>query len=185
MTKPDSVASDTDTLPDTSKEINEWPYREDERLARAGTILLVEDEDFVRRVTCEVLRAAGYAVLSAKNATEALDTYDQQREVIALLLTDVVLPGESGRELARKLIRRDATLKVLFVTGYGEQITPHAENGAGPEAKNEELLAKPFSTALLLRRIAELLGPHPNKIDETCYTREHQSRRACDIAQHA
>lgn len=163
------------------KEVNECSYD----CARAKTILLVEDQDFVRRVTGEVLRAAGYAVLSAKNAIEALCIYDRQCEAIELLLTDIVLPGESGRELARKLRCRDASLKVLFVTGYGEQIAREAEN----EAKNEELLAKPFSTAVLLRRITELLGQHPNTFDRTRYeiryAEQHQSTRACDIAQPA
>ncbi len=64
------------------------------------------------------------------------------------MLTDVVLPGETGRVLAAKLRRAKAELKVLLVTGYSEEMMV-------PEAKNEECLRKPFSTAVLLRRIQD------------------------------
>ena len=62
----------------------------------AETILFVEDEAFVREVTCEVLRSAGYRVLVANNAAEAAGIYDQRRGEVELLLSDVVLPGEMG-----------------------------------------------------------------------------------------
>ena len=89
----------------------------EEPLAYAETILLVEDEQFVREVTSEVLRSAGYMVLVAKNAAEAIGVYERSRAGVGLLLTDVVLPGESGHALATRMRRDNPRLKVLFVTG--------------------------------------------------------------------
>lgn len=89
---------------------------DEEMLAGAETILFVEDEAFVRDVTCKVLRSAGYRVLTAKNAAEAVRVYDARRGEVELLLTDVILPGETGRVLAGRLRRKDPELKVLLVT---------------------------------------------------------------------
>lgn len=122
-----------------------------EQLVGTGQILFVEDEAFVRDVTCEVLRDAGYHVLTAKNAVEARQAYDQDGGGVELLLTDVVLPGENGRTLAEKLRRESPRLKVLFVTGYAEQMKASA-------GECEDLLAKPFSTGMLLRKVRHLLG---------------------------
>ena len=119
-----------------------------ERLA--GTILFVEDEVFVREVTSEVLRSAGYLILAATNAAEAVCVYDAHRGEIDLLLTDVVLPGETGRGLAERLRRENPGLKVLLVTGYSDQMPL-------PGAKHEECLAKPFSAEMLLGRVRQLL----------------------------
>jgi two-component system cell cycle sensor histidine kinase/response regulator CckA len=116
-----------------------------------GTILLVEDEAFVRDVTCEVLRSSGYRVLVARNAVEAQRQYDQWRGKVDLLLTDVILPGESGRLLAGKLKQANPELKVLLVTGYLEQM-------GSREADQEECLAKPFSSGVLLGRVRQTLS---------------------------
>jgi two-component system cell cycle sensor histidine kinase/response regulator CckA len=131
---------------------------DEEAMAGAETILLVEDEAFVREVTCEVLRSAGYRVLTAKNAAEAVSVYEAQRGEVGLLLTDVVLPGETGRALARRLRRESPELQILLVTGYGEQMEfNEAKQEARFEAKWEECLAKPFSSEVLLGRIRRLL----------------------------
>jgi two-component system, cell cycle sensor histidine kinase and response regulator CckA len=127
-----------------------------------ATILLVEDEAFVREVTGEVLRSAGYQVLAASSAAEAESLFDACRGEMQLLLTDVVLPGETGRVLAEKLRREKAELKVLLVTGYAEEM-------AALEASQMECLRKPFSTVVLLRRVRQLLdhpGPGSDGIPE-------------------
>jgi two-component system cell cycle sensor histidine kinase/response regulator CckA len=130
-----------------------------ETMAGAETILLVEDEAFVREVTCEVLRSAGYRVLTAKNAAEATGFFDVQCGEVELLLSDVVLPGETGRVLAGKLRRQNPRLKVLLVTGYGEQMgLLETVDGAKHEVEREQCLAKPFSSEVLLRRVRQLLG---------------------------
>ncbi len=123
-----------------------------ELLTGTETILLVEDEAFVREVTHEVLESAGYCVVTARNAMEAL-TERERMSHVDLLLTDVVLPGKSGRALARDLRSRQPGLAVLFVTGYATQL---AEIETVQPA--EACLPKPFSAAVLLRKLRELLN---------------------------
>jgi len=133
------------------EDANGWARGADEETLRgAETILFVEDEAFVRDVACEVLRSAGYRVLAARNATEAILSYDARRGEVELLLTDVVLPGETGLALAGRLRREDPELKVLLVTGYAEQMGRR-------EAQHEKCLAKPFSTEALLQSVRHLL----------------------------
>ncbi len=115
------------------------------------TILVVEDEAFVRDVTCEILRSAGYNVLSATDASEAESIFCGVEEKVALLLTDIVLPGENGRLLAQRLYRVSPSMTVLFVTGYAEQM----DVGAGHPWS---CLAKPFSAATLLKQVESLVG---------------------------
>ena len=114
-------------------------------------ILLVEDELFVREVACEVLRSAGYQVLAAKDAAEAVRMYELRKGNVDLLLSDVILPGETGLALAGTLRRKNPMLKVLLVSGYGEQI-------ARLEVAGEEYLGKPFSSEALLRWVRQILG---------------------------
>jgi two-component system, cell cycle sensor histidine kinase and response regulator CckA len=119
---------------------------------RTETILLVEDEAFVREVTAEVLKSAGYKVLTSKSAGEAVGAYEEALDHIDLLLTDVVLPGESGRTLARKLRSHDPSLPVLLITGYGEQMAM-----SGTEAEGMQCLPKPFSAPILLKKVQQIL----------------------------
>ena len=143
-----------------------WRSCDDDRGANdAPTILLVEDEAFVREVTSEVLRSSGYAVLTAGNATEAARQYEEHRYEISLVLTDVILPGQTGLALAAGLRRENPDLKVLFVTGYPEQIK---------EMDEEDCLAKPFSTDVLLARVDQLLSS-----PEFCSVEEDLTMPAC------
>lgn len=123
---------------------------EKETLDGAETILFVEDEAFVREVTSQVLRSAGYRVLTAKNAAEAIRIYDQRSSEVELLLTDVVLLGETGRVLAAKLRQANPALNILLVTGYAEQMGLQ-------DGDPEECLAKPFSSEVLLWRVRRQL----------------------------
>ena len=79
-----------------------------------GTILLVEDESFLREVTCEILESAGYRVLKTRNAAEATSTFGEYKSIVRLLLTDVVLPGQNGRDLAHDLRSVCPKLKIHF-----------------------------------------------------------------------
>lgn len=112
-------------------------------------ILLVEDEDFVRNVTCEVLRHAGYEVFTARNAGEAARIFAEWKDSVALLIADVVLPGRTGRHLARELRALQPELKVILTSGYpqGRLVVPDSEAG--------ELLylEKPFSLEALIRKV--------------------------------
>jgi CheY-like chemotaxis protein len=83
-----------------------------------GTILLVEDESFLREVTCEILESAGYRVLKARTAAEAISAFDEYKTIVRLLLTDVVLPGQNGCDLATDLRSISPKLKIIFTSGY-------------------------------------------------------------------
>ena len=117
---------------------------------RAKTILLVEDEDFVRNVTREILRAAGYRVLAAGDSATAVRRYKEFGTAIDLLLTDMILRGENGAELAARMRQQNPGLKVLFVTGYADQI-------AILKSAGEAHLLKPFCTEALLKKVGELI----------------------------
>jgi CheY-like chemotaxis protein len=117
------------------------------------TILLVEDEAFVRSVTAEVLQSAGYSTVIAASATEALDTCRERCGQIDLLLTDVVMPGMSGRELATHFEKYCPNAQVLLMSGYAEQF-PCCEFSTS----QRKCLAKPFSAGILLQRVRETLG---------------------------
>jgi CheY-like chemotaxis protein len=123
------------------------------------TILLVEDEDFVRAVTREVLLFAGYSVLAARNIAEALDIFARSDESISLLLTDRRLPGGDGCSLARQLIAVQPRIKTLVISGYPPNRT---EIGASADIQGSDdsiaYLAKPFSTDTLLHAVRCALG---------------------------
>jgi len=135
----------------TSVEATAWCHEAEGNLRGAGTILLVEDEKFVREVTAEVLRSAGYQVLSARDASEALRAREAHGAALDLLLTDVILPGETGRALATRLRGEIPELKVLLISGYAEQMQV-------PGMGTEECLAKPFSAGVLLRTVRQVLS---------------------------
>lgn len=117
------------------------------------TILLVEDEDRVRRVMSEVLRLAGYAVVEAEDAEDALSAVAKSRQDLQLLVTDVVLPGKNGRELARELQGQFPGMKAILISGYGENVALMG----GLQSANLRYLAKPFSATLLVQAVRALL----------------------------
>jgi DNA-binding response OmpR family regulator len=82
-----------------------------------GTILLVEDETYLRDVTCDVLESAGYLVLKTRNAAEAIAAFREYQTIVRLLLTDVVLPGQNGRDLANDLRSICPKLRIIFTSG--------------------------------------------------------------------
>jgi two-component system, cell cycle sensor histidine kinase and response regulator CckA len=92
------------------------------RSGNRGTILLVEDESFLREVTCEILESAGYRVLKTDTAAEAISAFDEYKTIVRLLLTDIVLPGQNGRDLATDLRCVCPKLRIIFVSGYPENV---------------------------------------------------------------
>ena len=119
------------------------------------TVLLVEDEDQVRRATKTVLERNGYVVLEARSGPEALDVAERYGRAIDLLLTDVVMPRMSGRELADKLAFARPKTRVLFVSGY----TENAIVRLGTLEPGIAFLQKPLAPGALLRKVREVLGP--------------------------
>ena|SRR5271166_6785278 len=119
------------------------------------TILLVEDEAFVRAVTSEVLQSAGYVVKLAASAAEALEKLEKQTpgsEFVDLLLADVVLPGKSGYELSQEFAALCPMGKILLMTGYAEHLA-----WCGQFVTDQAYLAKPFSAETLLRKVRAAL----------------------------
>jgi PAS domain S-box-containing protein len=122
-------------------------------MGKGQIILVVEDEDEVRRLTFSMLTELGYSVLAASNAADAIAILDQTEDV-ALLLTDVVMPGMNGRRLAEEACRHRPNLKVLFTTGYTRNAVVH--NGTLDEGV--ELIMKPYTLDALAEKIAKILG---------------------------
>jgi CheY-like chemotaxis protein len=121
------------------------------------TILLVEDEAFVRKVACEVLCSAGYRVLPAKNAADAVQAFRGHPEEVQLLLTDVVLPDRSGCDLALELVNAGAGVKAIFISGYPENFITRK----GLQHPGWSYLPKPFSASSLLQKIKEIVSEAP------------------------
>ncbi|HEX3353821.1 MAG TPA: response regulator [Terriglobales bacterium] len=121
------------------------------------TILLVEDEVFVRKVAIEILSAAGYAVLSAGNAAEALRKLHSHRGALHLLLTDVVLPDRSGCDLAMEISNLVAGVKAILISGYPE----NSVTRNGLPYQDWSYLPKPFSASSLIQKVRESLS-HDN-----------------------
>ncbi len=125
------------------------------RAARRGTevVLLVEDEDNIRQPAVEILEARGYQVLAAADAAQALAVADSHPEEIHILVTDVVMPGLSGSQLARRLLRQRPGIQVLYISGYPEDsISHHGVLDAG-----QHFLQKPFPPGQFLEKVREVL----------------------------
>src|SRR5262249_25167789 len=116
------------------------------------TILLVEDEDAVRALAREVLRRNGYTVLEARHGVDALRIAEAHSGTIHLVVTDVVMPHMSGRDLAQRLgnLRRDT--KVLYMSGYTDHAVVHRDLTPGTE-----FLQKPFTPDVFARAVRHVL----------------------------
>ena len=119
-------------------------------------ILLVEDEPFVREATCSILESAGFEVLPADDANDALKVYDEAKGTINLVMTDMVLPGRTGEQLSADLRQRSPNLKVLITSGYS-----NLEDAFDDRRSNTHFLAKPYSRSELVGKIAEILDAVP------------------------
>ncbi len=117
------------------------------------TILLVEDEEAVRRLAARVLASRGYEVLAASGAAEAGRLWERDRESIRVLITDVVMPGRGGRELARQLLEENPDLIVIFISGYTDSpVVDRSVLGRGTA-----FLQKPFTPEALTHKVRQLL----------------------------
>jgi PAS domain S-box-containing protein len=119
-----------------------------------GTILLVEDQEAVRGLIARVLARSGYRVLEAGNGPQALAMPDGELGAVDLLITDVVMPGMSGKELAARLSARRGGLRVLFISGYA----PKGDVQSDMLGPGESFLQKPFSPSQITVRVEEILS---------------------------
>jgi two-component system, cell cycle sensor histidine kinase and response regulator CckA len=117
------------------------------------TILLVEDEESVRKLVCDTLTSRGYHVLEAENGNAALELALRHRDEIHLLMTDVIMPGLSGHELVHQLLAVRPGTKVLYLSGYAEDAFTASAAAASA------FLPKPFTLQSLSRKVREVLGP--------------------------
>jgi len=128
---------ETDLAPEHTREMATGP-------TARGRVLLVDDDDQLRRLTERMLRKAGYHVVPACSGSEAIAA--ARRETFDILLTDMVMPGMSGRDLARELVQEHPQLRVMFMSGY------HAST----PLPDWQFVAKPFDRQILLAKIAHV-----------------------------
>lgn len=121
--------------------------------AGSETILLVEDEDVVRGLARQILEQAGYKVLDASGGEEAIRLCRERSEPIHLLLTDVVMPETSGREIAQRLTSLRPATRVLFMSGYTDDAIVHH----GVLDSGVEFIQKPFTPMALAKKVREVL----------------------------
>ncbi|NLH48086.1 MAG: PAS domain S-box protein [Myxococcales bacterium] len=142
-------------LPRVTERAGEKIARGDAEAMRGGNevVLLVEDDDLVRGLALKVLQRLGYRILSAADGQQALEIAGQHPERIDLLLTDVIMPGMNGQQLAERLTQIHPESKVLFTSGYTEDaIAHHGVIDAGLH-----FIGKPYTPQNLARKIREVL----------------------------
>jgi two-component system, cell cycle sensor histidine kinase and response regulator CckA len=142
-------------LPRVDDAVDEEASREPqpESLKGVETILLVEDEDVVRKMLQEILEREGYKVITASNGLEALPVYERHEGTIHLVITDVVMPGMSGPQLVERLAGKSSESKVLYMSGY----TDNAIVFHGVLEPGVNFLQKPFTPDALLSKVREVL----------------------------
>ncbi|MDH4225948.1 MAG: response regulator, partial [Deltaproteobacteria bacterium] len=138
-------------VPEAPREIN--PHRYDS--STHETVLVVEDEEAVGNLVQRILETHGYTTLRAKNGKEAITLSHQTDRHIDLLLTDMVMPMMSGKELAFKMAGERPDMKIMFMSGY----TDPSIVGLDGLKEDAVFMQKPFTSDLLLSRMREVLGP--------------------------
>jgi CheY-like chemotaxis protein len=128
---------------------------EGDKDGRSRTVLLVEDSDVVRDVVASMLEGGGLTVLQASGGEEALALARREDVPIDLLLTDIVMPEVSGVELADRLERERPDVRILFMTGYAEEIVVNE----GILGKHRECIGKPFTQEQITKRVRKILFP--------------------------
>jgi len=117
-------------------------------------ILLVEDEPMVRELAVETLRGLGYRIIEAGDPITAITLAKEYPGIIHLLLTDVIMPTMNGNQLARELVTTRPTMKVLYTSGYTENMIAHH----GVLDSGIDFLPKPYTTKELSERVRDVLG---------------------------
>jgi signal transduction histidine kinase/ActR/RegA family two-component response regulator len=131
------------------------------------TILVVEDDDAVRRMTREFLKIGGYTVLEARSGAEAIQFVERREQRIDLVLTDVLMPGMKGRELVERLAKLRSGIKVLYMSAYTED----AAINIGVLSPGTAFIEKPFSPDDLANKVREVLSATGENMSEKSFRR--------------
>jgi len=142
-------------IPRTAESLAAPNTSEKEIPGGSETILVVEDEVALRELTCVLLQDAGYTVLEASGVEHAIATAMDSRRKIDLLLTDVVMPRLDGCELAKQLLALRPNTKILFMSGYTDDVIVHRQ----VLTQGAKLVQKPFTKTTLLHKVREALEP--------------------------
>jgi DNA-binding response OmpR family regulator len=126
-------------------------------------ILMVDDEEMLRKPACEFLTRSGFSVVEASSSDEALRIFDEQE--FDLVITDMVMPGMNGKQLGEELKKRSPHLPVVYVSGYAQDILELH----GQLAPGDILLQKPYSLKRLVRLVEEELEKRPNRSAKATY----------------
>ncbi len=129
------------------------PTRSSDSPGGEETLLVVEDENLVRQPTVKILERLGYEILAARSGAEAVSLIEEHQGGIDLLLTDVVMPRMNGNELALKAVAMCPGMKVLYSSGYAEEVIVHR----GVLEEGVQFIAKPFQPDTLAVRVREML----------------------------
>jgi two-component system cell cycle sensor histidine kinase/response regulator CckA len=124
----------------------------------SGTVLLVEDEESLRTLTRTMLEQGGYTVIEAPGGLEAIEAARNHAGAIDLLLTDMVMPGMNGREVARNLSQARPGIKIVYMSGYS------GFGNRGVDASEDVLVSKPFTRDTLLGKLHEVLHLHKSPV---------------------
>jgi PAS domain S-box-containing protein len=141
-------------LPVSAKMVVPEPSRDDAILRGSGTVLLVDDEDGIRKVAGRILQQLGYQVLLAPSGSRALEIYRQERGRIDLVILDMLMPGMGGAETFQKLTEIDPKVRVLLSSGYSQDGEAQQVMAAGARG----FIQKPYRLAVLSHKVAEILG---------------------------
>lgn len=126
--------------------------------SNAGTVLIVEDEEHVRRVAAMLLEEGGFRVLSAKDGAEAVAVFREQQDVIDVVLLDLLMPNMDGREALDELRKISPDVRVVLTSGYGEEVATTSLDSK----KLAGFLKKPYRLEALLEAIRRALPGRPS-----------------------
>lgn len=121
---------------------------------KSGTILVVENGDMLRPLLCEILKREGYRILEAKDGNEALLLWDRNLGAVDVVVTDVVMPNMSGKQLVERLRLSKPEIKVIYISGYQSSVLATGNKFGA----NATFLQKPFRPAELSKTVREILA---------------------------
>ncbi len=153
--EPDHGTTFTVFLPRTEEDKGIHASNEDETvLAGKGNILLVEDDAMVLKITRGMLESMGYSVMATESPLNALSVFEQHQTSIDLVITDVIMPSMSGKDLRDRLVEKQPDVRVLFMSGYTSDVIVHH----GVLDSHVKFLQKPFTLRDLARKVREVLS---------------------------